>query len=355
MADAQVSPARILVVGPAWVGDMVMAQSLFMTLKTRFPGVGIDVLAPRWSLPVLARMPEVRRTVEMTAGPGRLGLLARVRVAHALRRERYDQAIVLPRTVKAALTPLFARIPRRTGYRGEMRYGLLNDIRTLDTSVLPGTVQRYVALGLPANTPMPPAIPLPKLMVRSDNQRDLMQRLGLALERPVILLTPGAEFGPSRRWPLEYFSALAQRLVAIGFQVWVDGSPKEQDLGEHIRQTADCGVINLCGRTSLEDAIDLAALAATVVSNDSGLMHVASAVGTPVIGLFGPTPITLAPPLTPHRRLFSLDLPCSPCHKRECPLGHHKCMRDISVDAVFRACADDAGLRAVARREEIGG
>jgi heptosyltransferase-2 len=336
----QTPPTRILVVGPAWVGDMVMAQSLFMTLKTRFPGVVIDVLAPRWSLPILTRTPEVTRSVEMAAGPGQLGLIARRRLGHTLRRERYDQAIVLPLTVKAALTPFFASIPWRTGYRGEMRYGLLNDVRTLDTGLLPGTVQRYVALGLPADAPMPPTTPYPRLTVRSDSQQDLMRRLGLDLERPVILLTPGAEFGPSRRWPIEHFAALAQRLMATGFQVWVDGSPKEVELGEHIRQAANCGVINLCGRTSLEDAIDLAALATTVVSNDSGLMHVASAVGTPVIGVFGP---------------FYLDLPCSPCHKRECPLGHHKCMRDIEVDEVFRACAGDAGLRSVARVEERGG
>jgi heptosyltransferase-2 len=154
----------------------------------------------------------------------------------------------------------------------------------------------------------------------------------------VIVLTPGAEFGPSKQWPVEHFTALARRLTASGFRVWVDGSPKEFDLGERIRQAANCGVVNLCGRTSLEDAIDLAALATKVVSNDSGLMHVASAVGTPVIGLFGPISPSWAPPLDADRQIFYLDLPCSPCHKRECPLGHHKCMRDIEVDEVFRAC-----------------
>lgn len=348
-------PNRILVVGPAWVGDMVMAQSLFLTLKTRFPDVVIDVLAPRWSLPILARTPEVRRSVDLAVGPGQLGLLARRRLGHALRRERYDQAIILPLTAKSALTPFFASIPRRTGYRGEMRYGLLNDVRTLDTDLLPGTVQRYVALGLPADAPLPPSTPYPRLTVRSDNQQDLMQRLELDLERPVVLLTPGAEFGPSRRWPLERFAALARRLMASGFQVWVDGSPREFELGEHIRRAANCGVVNVCGRTSLEDAIDLAALATTVVSNDSGLMHVASAVGTPVIGVFGPTSPSLAPPLSAHRHMIYLDLPCSPCHKRECPLGHHKCMRDIEVDEVFRACAGDAGFQSVTRVEERGG
>ncbi|NNG16897.1 MAG: lipopolysaccharide heptosyltransferase II, partial [Gemmatimonadales bacterium] len=307
-------PRRILVVGPAWVGDMVMAQSLFMTLQTRVPGVVIDVLAPRWSLPILTRTPEVRRSVEMAAGPGQLGLIARRRLGRALREERYDQAIVLPLTIKSALTPFFARIPQRTGYRGEVRYGLLNDIRTLNPDTLPGTVQRYVALGLPADAPTPPPTPYPKLTVRPDNQRHLIQRLGLDLARPVILFTPGAEFGPSRRWPIEHFTALARRLTAAGYQVWLDGSPKEVELGERIRQAAECGVINLCGRTSLEDAIDLAALATTVVSNDSGLMHVASAVGTRVIGLFGPSSPSQTPPLNAHRHIFYLDLPCSPCH-----------------------------------------
>jgi heptosyltransferase-2 len=317
---------------------MVMAQSLFLTLQTRFPGVVIDVVAPRQSLPILARTPEVRRSLEMAAGPGQLGLHGRRRLGRALRQEHYDQAIVLPLTLKAALTPFFARIPRRTGYRGEMRFGLLNDIRTLNPDTLPGTVQRYVALGLPADAPAPPPTPYPSLTVRPDNQQHLIDRLGLDLARPAILFAPGAEFGPSRRWPLEQFAALAQRLTASGFQVWVDGSPKEVELGERIRQAADCGVTNLCGRTSLEDAIDLAALASTVVSNDSGLMHVASAAGTRVIGVFGPTSPSQTPPLTAQRHIFYLDMPCSPCHERECPLGHHRCLRDIGVDEVFQAC-----------------
>lgn len=319
---------------------MIMAQSLFMTLQARFPGIAIDVVAPRWSLPILTRTPEVRRSVEMTVGPGRLGLGSRRRLGHALRRERYDQAIILPLTIKSALTPFFARIPRRTGYRGEMRYGLVNDIRTLDPDVLPQTVQRYVALGLPADSPTPPPTPYPSLTVKQDNQERLVQRHELDLTRPVILLTPGAEFGPSRRWPIEYFTSLAARLTAAGFRVWVDGSPKEVELGERIRQTVDCGVVNLCGRTSLEDAIDLAALATAVVSNDSGLMHVASAVGTPVIGLFGSTSPAQTPPLSRDRRILYLDLPCSPCHKRECPLGHHQCLRDITVDDVVQAVSE---------------
>lgn len=328
-----VAALRILVVGPAWVGDMVMAQSLFMTLVAR--GAKVDVVAPEWSLPLLARMPEVCRAVALPVGHGSLGLAERWRIGRALRAEHYDQAIVLPRSFKAALIPFFARIPHRTGYRGEMRYGLINDRRELDKVLLPRVVQRYVALGLPADAVLPPPeIPLPHLRVDADNRARLVEELGLDLARPAVALLPGAEYGPAKRWPLEYYAALARELLTTGRQVWVIGSAKERVDGDAIVAGAP-GTLNLCGRTRLEDALDLLSLAAAAVSNDSGLMHVAAAVGIPLVALYGSSSPDYTPPLSSQATIAYLHLDCSPCYQRECKYGHYQCLRGIEPAAVL--------------------
>lgn len=323
---------RILVVGPAWVGDMVMAQSLFITLAAQ--GGRVDVVAPEWSVPLLGRMPEVCRAVALPVGHGRFGLAERWRIGRALRGERHDQAIVLPRSFKAALIPFFAGIPRRTGYRGEMRYGLLNDIRTLDKARLPRVVQRYVALGLSPDAALPPETPLPHLRVDADNRAELVQRLGLATQRPVVVFMPGAEYGPAKRWPLEHYAALARALIAEGQQVWVVGSAKEQGDGAAIAAGAP-GTLNLCGQTRLEDAVDLLSLAAAAVSNDSGLMHVAAAVGIPLVALYGSSSPAYTPPLSPRAQVLYRGLECSPCFERNCPLGGTPCLTGIEPAQVL--------------------
>ncbi|HKV96262.1 MAG TPA: lipopolysaccharide heptosyltransferase II [Gammaproteobacteria bacterium] len=329
------TPHRILVVGPAWIGDMVMAQSLFVTLKQRFPDCEIDVLAPAWSKSLLARMPEVHAAHSMPLGHGEFGFGARRRLGHLLR-GRYDQAIVMPRSWKSALVPLFAGIPRRTGYRGEWRYGLINDMRTLDKSVLTQTVQRYVALGLEQGDTLPPPIPHSALRVDTRNQNALLDKLALNRDRPVIAVMPGAEYGPSKRWPTDHFGDLAKRLVAAGKQVWVFGSTKEQPLGEEILRIAGRHVVNLCGETRLEDVIDLMSLAETAVTNDSGLMHIAAAVSIKVVALYGSSTPDYTPPLTDKAEIVYLHLDCSPCFRRECPFGHTNCLNHMSVDEVQR-------------------
>lgn len=330
-----VAALRILVVGPAWVGDMVMAQSLFMTLVAR--GAKVDVVAPEWSLPLLARMPEVCRAVALPVGHGSLGLAERWRIGRALRAEHYDQAIVLPRSFKAALIPFFARIPHRTGYRGEMRYGLINDRRELDKVLLPRVVQRYVALGLPADAVLPPPeIPLPHLRVDADNRARLVEELGLDLARPAVALLPGAEYGPAKRWPLEHYATLARELLASGRQVWILGSAREQADGAAITAAA-AGVLNLCGRTRLEDAVDLLSVASAAVSNDSGLMHVAAAVGIPLVALYGSSSPDYTPPLSPWAQVLYRGLECSPCFKRVCPLGDTPCLTGIAPATVMAA------------------
>ncbi len=320
-------------IGPAWVGDMVMAQSLFMTLKQQRGNHIIDVVAPGWSLPLLARMPEVHEGIPLPVQHGELGLGKRRALGHALRRQRYDQAIVLPRSYKAALVPWFARIPRRTGYRGEMRYGLINDIRPLDKDVLYRTVERFVALGLDGEVNTAPPIPQPHLAVDSHNQQICLEKLGLTTDKPIIAMMPGAEYGPAKRWPTAYYAELARRLVEHGKQVWVFGSHKEASLGEAIAGVP--GIENLCGKTELVDVVDLLALCEHAVTNDSGLMHVAAASGARIIAIYGSSDPNYTPPLTDKAQIIYQNLDCSPCFERECPLGHTNCLNEIKPERIL--------------------
>jgi len=342
--------AKVLVVGPSWVGDMVMAQALFRALAARIPTPEIHVLAPPWSVPLLARMPEVERSIELEAGHGELKLGLRRALGVRLRAERYTEAIVLPRSLKAALVPWFARIPRRTGFRGEWRYGLLTDMRDLDDR-LDQTVKRFVALGLDARATLPSPLPRdwrPRLRVDSANQARLLREHGLGAE-PLVALMPGAEYGPAKRWPAASFAALASALASVGRSVLLLGSAKERDLGEEIRAlAASAGVRNLCGATALGDVVDLLAAAAAAVSNDSGLLHVAAAAGTPVVAIYGSSSPTYTPPLTDDATIVYRALYCSPCFARECPLGHLRCLREIAPDDVVRAV--EAALAAPRRR-----
>ena len=330
---------RILIVGPAWVGDMVMAQSLFMSLKQHNPAAEIDVVAPAWSVPLLARMPQVNQAVTLEVGHGKLGLLRRFSLGRSLAERRYDRAIVLPRSFKSALVPFFAGAKIRTGYRGEMRYGLLNDIRSLDKQILQQTVQRYVALGESREARLPPPVPLPQLRIDPDNQKRVCQKLRLTDERPIVGLMPGAEYGPAKCWPVENFAKLARSLNDKGIEVWIFGSGKERALADKIVDIAP-QARNLCGQTQLEDVVDLMALTQAVVSNDSGLMHVACASGTRVIGIYGSSNPKYTPPLSDDAKVVYLGLACSPCFERICPLGHTDCLNKISHEYVEEILVD---------------
>ena len=334
--DQQTSPARkYLIVGPSWIGDMVMAQSLFITLKQQHPDCTIDVLAPDWSLPVLKRMPQVNRGIAVPVKHGEPAFFRRRKLGKSLRKEKYTHAIVIPRSWKSALVPYFANIPVRTGYRGEMRYGLLNDMRKLDKAVLKQTVQRYVAHAWPPEPEKAPDTPFPELMVDTENQAKLLDRFELKLDKHVICMMPGAEYGPAKQWPLEYYRQLAEMLINSGWQVWLLGSEKDREGGEII--AGRDGIYNLCGKTRLVDTIDLLACAREVVSNDSGLMHVAAAVGVKVNVIYGSSTPDYTPPLTDdsRRKIFYLGLECSPCFKRECPLGTYVCLKEIFPNDVL--------------------
>ena len=341
---------RTLVVGPAWVGDMVMAQALYKLLKEREPDGVIDVLAPAWSLPLLARMPEVRFGIEVPLGHGQFGLGARYRLGRSLRAERYDRAIVLPRSFKAALIPFFAKANRRSGYRGEMRYGLINDMRPLDKSVLSKTVERYLALGMEADEPLPPTqIPQPALLACQGNILHLREKLSLHDEAAVALL-PGAEYGPAKQWPIEYWAELAERIIAQGRAVWILGSQKDRACAEKIVELAGGAPRNLCGETELVDAVDLLSLCCAAVSNDSGLMHVAAAVGIPVVGIYGSSTPDYTPPLSEQASVVYQHLECSPCFKRVCSLGHTDCLKGIVPDMVYSALSNWLDVAPESRR-----
>lgn len=328
----------LLVIAPSWVGDMVMAQSLFKVLKSGDPERAIDVLAPGWTLPLLSRMPEVHTAIDMPLGHGELQLGTRRRLAVGLRDTHYEQAIVLPNSLKSALIPFWARIPRRTGYVGEMRQWLLNDCRRLDRQRLPMTVQRFVALGLPEGAAIPEPFPYPELVSTQQDQHAAADRLGVCNQyKPVLALCPGAEFGPAKQWPEEYYARVAKNWLDRDWHVWLFGSANDVAVCNRVNALAGDGCHNLAGRTSLAEAIDLLAMAAFVVTNDSGLMHVAAALQRPMVAIYGSSDPGFTPPLAETAHVERLGLDCSPCFKRECPLGHLKCLRDLSAERVMTA------------------
>jgi heptosyltransferase-2 len=328
-------PPSYLIVGPSWVGDMVMADSLYRLLLAREPAARIDVVAPSWSLPILERMDEVRHGIELPVDHGELAIAKRRSVGRALRNRGYTHAIVLPRSWKSALVPFFARVPARTGYLGEWRYGLINDVRRLDLAELDQTVKRFAALGLARGEKMLPALEPPRLRIDRRAQAELLDRAGLSASAEIVALLPGAEYGPAKQWPADYYADLAARLARVGVDVCVLGSAKERQLGESIRAAAaPAPVRNLCGETTLAEVVDLLGAARVAVSNDSGLMHVAAAAGTHIVALYGSSSPLMTPPLTPRANVFHLGLECSPCFERTCPLGHLRCLREITVNDV---------------------
>ena len=326
-----------MVIGPSWVGDTILAQPLLRRLREQHPDARLDVLAPAWTLPLLKRMPEITQGIASPFAHGELKLRARLALARELRVRRYRRAIVLPNSFKSALIPWFARIPVRTGYVGEFRYGLLNDIRTLDEHALPMMAERYGALAQSAGEALQRPLPGLQLTVDTDGRARLLDQLGLALSAPVVCLCPGAEYGPAKRWPTEHFAELAQQLRHAGFQVWVIGSHNDRELGAQIARRSTGAALDLTGRTSLEQALDLLSCAQHVVSNDSGLMHVAAALGVSLVALYGSSSPTFTPPLSARAHVIKLDLPCSPCYKRQCPLGHFNCMRQLTPRRVYDA------------------
>lgn len=331
---------RILIVGPSWIGDMVMAQSLFMLLRARLPQARIDVLAPKSTGQLTARMPEVDSAVDMPIEHREFALGKRRRTAAVLRERDYDQVIVLQRSAKAALVPWLAGIPQRTGYRGELRYGLINDVRTLDERRYPRKVEHYALLGLAQEGDALGEFALPKLAIDETRRRELVASHGLDTERPAIGFAPGAAYGGAKQWPATHFARLAGELDRRGIATWIFGSAADRELAARLAEAAPRHGVNLCERTSLIDIADIASLTNAFVGNDTGVMHLAAAAAPRVLAIYGSTHPDYAPPLAPAEARFWLGLACAPCRERQCPLGHNACMRDIPVADVLKACLD---------------
>ncbi len=329
-------PYRILVIAPSWVGDMVMSQTLLKLLKVQYGNnCQIDILVNGWACDVAKRMPEINNVYLNPFKHGELGLLKRFKLGLRLRKEHYDQAFILPNSLKSALIPFFAGIKKRTGFIGEMRYGLINDIYRLDKEKLPLMVDRFCALAL--NGEKPPSIDYPKFTVDNEKQAKVLANLDLRLDKPVVCLCPAAEYGPAKRWPPVHFATLAAKLQRQGYQVWIMGSAKDTPIAEEIISYSPekAALFNLCGRTNLVEVIDLLACAKVIISNDSGLMHVACALDVPVVAIYGSSSPGFTPPLSNKAIIEKLTIECSPCFERTCKFGHYNCLQLISPDAIL--------------------
>lgn len=321
---------KVLIVGPAWVGDMVMTHAVVQKLL-EFDAT-VHILAPLATAAVAERMPGVETVHRIHVNHGQIRLAERLSVARSLRRHEFGRAIVLPNSFKAALVPWIARIPLRTGWRGEWRYGLLNDLRRLEVSAYPLMIERFLALTGGRNG----RLFRPRLEVDNSKLQALRRKFGLGKAKPVVALCPGAAFGPAKRWPPEHFAYVAEKVVSEGAEVWLFGTEGDNQVCDSIVR-AVTEVKNLAGRTDLGEAIDLLSVVDWVVANDSGLMHVAAALGRRVVALFGPTSPEFTPPLSDDAVMLQHSIECSPCFERTCPLGHMKCLVDLAPERVIRA------------------
>jgi heptosyltransferase-2 len=365
---------KILIIAPSWVGDAVMAQPMLRRLREHNPDATIDAFAPAWVAPVLERMAEIRRVIINPLAHGELSLKLRWKLGRALQQDHYDHVIILPNSLKSALIPFFASIPLRTGFTGEMRFGLVNDLRRLDKQALPLMVERFAALADHPGMPLRRPVENPRLTTEEGQVQATLAKLGLTPKKTVVAFCVGAEYGPAKRWPASHFAELARMLGDAGHQIWLLGSHKDAEIGAEIEQIyferpsrspplplagegwgegKISALRNLCGQTDLAQAIDLLAAANLAVVNDSGLMHIAAALDKPMVALFGSSSPGFTPPLSDQARIVSLNLPCSPCFKRVCPLGHFDCMMKLTPQRVFEEAA--AMLQHAGPREKAVG
>ncbi len=316
-----------------------MAQSLFKFLKLERRGITIDVLAPAWSADLFALMPEVRRIITHDIQHGELAWEKRHQLGEQLRRDHYQQVIVLPNSWKSALIPYWTKAPIRTGYKGEMRYGLLNDIRPKNKLTLRRTIDQFVALGMAKHDPRIGQFTPPTPYLSTGNITRSLEKLKLTYpKQPILALCPGAEYGIAKQWPLEYYAILAKKVIAQGWNVWILGSAKDCVAGgrvEALSGSAEVKCISFCGQTSLADAVNLLSLSTAVVSNDSGLMHIASALNKKLIAIYGSSTPAMTPPINPNAKILYTGIACSPCFKRTCRYQHYQCLRSIKPEYVL--------------------
>lgn len=332
---------KILVVGPSWVGDSVMAQTLYKRIKKELPSSQIDVISPHWSLALLERMPEVCKKIVSPFSHGETKLLERYRLGQGLKKENYDRAIVLTNSLKSSLIPYFARIGVRTGWLGEFRYGLINDIRSSKKLKKSLMIEKFAALSLYEENYSIENLTFPELEIDFANQRKFLEEFSIDYSKNTMAICPGAEFGPSKRWPAEYYAEIAKFYVNKGWNVLCIGSKNDEDIGIEIGSLNNLGCnesfINLIGKTSLQDAIDILAFTEKVVTNDSGLMHIAAAVKTPLVALYGPSSPEYTPPLISKKKILRKTQGYEKVRYGSNEKGYHQSLLDIKPEEVLNA------------------
>ena len=287
----------ILIVPYMWIGDFVRVHSVVRLLKLRWPNRPIDLLTSSLCAPILDYLPGVRKGIIADLPRRRLPFAQYAALGKQLAREHYGTALIMPRTWKAALAPFLAGIPERTGFTGEFRFLLVNDMRFGERS-LERMIDCFVTLALPKNGVLPATYPLPEIAVPAAEQENWLSRNGLRQTgRPVVALAPGA-VGPGKAWPVQNYAALARQLADLGADIWVLGGPAEKTIASQIAVTGGACVSDLTGN-DLRNAIVALAAADLAVTNDSGLMHISAAIGTPTVAIFGPTSARLWSPLNP--------------------------------------------------------
>ena len=333
---------KILIIGPAWIGDMVMAQSLFLLLKQRSPSAHLDVLAPARTMGLLSRMPEVRQAIEAPFLHLKFEFWKHYSLARQLRQQNYDQVIILPNSFKSAISPWLAGIKIRTGWLGESRYFALNDIRHLNKSQYPMMIERFMGLGLAPNQPIPKPYPYPQLSISPDPIKTLHKNKSRLFtpNTPILAMCIGAEFGPAKRWPAAYFAEVANHQIKSGWHVWLIGSIKDSPIAREIMQLTHQRCEDLTGQYELTEIIDVLALTTGVLTNDTGLMHIAAAINKPTIVLYGSTSPVFTPPLSPKAISLKLNLPCQPCFKRECRFEHYRCLTELTPSRILSTISE---------------
>lgn len=332
---------KILVVGPSWVGDSVMAQTLYKRIKKELPSSQIDVMSPHWSLSLLERMPEVCKKIVSPFSHGETKLLERYKLGQGLKKENYDRAIILTNSLKSSLIPYFARIEVRTGWLGEFRYGLINDIRSSKKLKKSLMVEKFAALSLCEENYSIENLTFPELEINFDNQRNFLEEFSIDYSKNTMAICPGAEFGPSKRWPAEYYAEIAKFYVNKGWNVLCIGSKNDEDIGMGIGSLNNLrsneSFINLTGKTSLQDAIDILAFTEKVVTNDSGLMHISAAVKTPLVALYGPSSPEYTPPLISKKKILRKTQGYEKVRYGSNEKGYHQSLLDIKPEEVLDA------------------
>mgnify|MGYP001240106778 FL=1 len=324
---------KLLIIPQNWLGDIVMTQTLLKKIKSNNPKTSIDILVNSSLKNLVERMPEINKVIILDCNHRELGLFKRLRLAKEIKKSSYDRSIVLSRSLKSSLIPYFAKIPIRTGELGELRYLLINDLKEFSKESRRKTASRYISMYSDNNEELSENY-YPSLDSNSENIKNLSEKYDLKKDKKVIIFAPGAAFGPSKMWPVNKFRELGKKLNN-DFKILILGSNNEKSIGNDI--VTNKNMVNLCGKTSIADAVDLMHISKFCVSNDSGLMHLAAATNTKSISIYGSTSPDFTPPLTKNKDIHYKGMSCSPCFEKKCKYGHYNCLVDIHSDDVFKS------------------